>query len=448
MSNDNLWENLYWSTELTRPDHFAKVLNSIIRKDGGDSEYFIYDQQAAKDAMKDDLVQENIHQFKSVNKQNNHVHLTHYDKLRLGQIDKQLNSQKQSNSSLHVQNYTSYDKPVFVLGLSADERDSNNATETRSESSNRQAHVTLPLRGSSMNIHPNATWNQNGHTVAGQNSSLSIPFGLFVSDDQTIYVADSFYHRIVAWKEGETNEQVVAGGYEQGNDTHQLNGPSDVIVNKETDSLIICDRRNGRVVRWPRQNGTSGETIISNITCWGVTMNEHESLYVSDKDKDQVIRYRKGESQGTIVAGGNERGDRLDQLNEPHFIFVDRDHSVFVSDWGNHRVMKWIEGAKEGVVVAGGQGEGNSLSQLSRPLGILVDQLDTVYVADRGNNRIVRWRKGAKQGTIIAGGNGEGEQANQLNYPEGLSFDRHGHLYVADGKNRRVQRFTIEMPLK
>ena len=43
----------------------------------------------------------------------------------------------------------------------------------------------------------------------------------------------------------------------------------DVIVDKERDNLIICDNGNRRVVRWPRRNGTSGETIISNIDCMG-----------------------------------------------------------------------------------------------------------------------------------------------------------------------------------
>lgn len=35
----------------------------------------------------------------------------------------------------------------------------------------------------------------------------------------------------------------------QGNRTDQLNGPVDVLVDKKTDSLIICDRDNRRVVR-------------------------------------------------------------------------------------------------------------------------------------------------------------------------------------------------------
>ncbi|CAF4853646.1 unnamed protein product, partial [Rotaria sp. Silwood2] len=101
---------------------------------------------------------------------------------------------------------------------------------------------------------------------------------------------------------------------------------------------------------------------------------ENGSLYVTDIGNNQVRRYRRGESQGTVVAGGNGSGNRLDQLSSPHYVFVDRDHSVYVSDRGNHRVMKWVEGAKQGIVVAGGQEQGNGLTQLSYPEGVVVDQ--------------------------------------------------------------------------
>jgi len=305
--------------------------------------------------------------------------------------------------------------------------------------------ILVPLRGSLTNIHPNAKWNRNGQTVAGQNPSLLKPQGLYVDDDHTVYVADFGNHRIVACKSGETNGQVIAGEHGQGNGAHQLDRPTDVIVDKERDILIICDCGNKRVVRWPRQNGTTGETIISNISCTGLTMDESGSLYVTDRDNDEVRRYRMGESQGIVVAGGNERGNRLEQLNWPSHIFVDRKHSVFVSDSENHRVMKWIEG-KQGIVVAGGQGQGTYLTQLRFPNGVLVDQLSTVYIADGHNHRIVRWPEGAKEGNVIVGGNGFGAEANQLYLPKGLSFDRHGNLYVVDQGNNRVQRFTIEMP--
>ncbi|CAF1231915.1 unnamed protein product [Rotaria sp. Silwood1] len=306
------------------------------------------------------------------------------------------------------------------------------------------------MRANSIDIHPNATWSTNGITVAGGNANgsktnqLWFPWGLYVDDDLTIYVANCVNHRIVEWKSGATNGTVVAGGNGSGNGTNQLNCPEDVIIDKESDSLIISDSGNHRVVRWPRRNGTSGETIISNISCIGLTMDDNGYLYVVDWKQHEVRRYKIGDTQGTVVAGGNGQGNHLDQLSGPQYVFVDRDHSVYVSDRDNHRVMKWEEGAKQGIVVAGGQGEGNSLTQLNHPEGVIVDQLGTVYVADSLNHRIMCWPKGATQGSVIIGGNGKGAQSNQLAYPLGISFDRHGNLYVIDFGNARVQKFNIE----
>ncbi|CAF4207962.1 unnamed protein product, partial [Rotaria sordida] len=307
-----------------------------------------------------------------------------------------------------------------------------------------------PVRGSSIDIHPNARWQQNGITIAGGNgkgtgiNQLSSPYGLYVDDDQTIYVADTSNHRVVEWKWGAKSGQVIAGGNGQGSGDHQLSSPRDVIVDKERDSIIISDNWNRRVVRWPRRNGTSGETIISNINCVGLTMDENGSLYVVDNEKHELRRYRRGESQGIVIAGGNGSENHLNQLSSSHYIFVHRDHSVYVSEKDNHRVMKWMEGAKQGIVVAGDQGKGNGLTQLSYPQGVVVDQLGTVYVADGWNDRIMRWSKGATQGSVIVGGNGRGGQSNQLNVPIGLSFDRDGNLIVVDWGNHRVQKFNIE----
>jgi sugar lactone lactonase YvrE len=296
----------------------------------------------------------------------------------------------------------------------------------------------------------NTRWTLNGVTVAGGNeegtklNQLSQPWGLYVDDDLTVYIADYWNHRIVAWKCDATSGHVVAGGNGEGNRADQLNGPTDVIVDKRSDSLIISDRENGRVVLWPRRGGKSGKTIISNIQCFGLTVDDHGFLYVCDKEKHEVRRWRVGETHGIVVAGGNGEGDHLNQLNYPTYVFVDRDQSVHVSEYGNQRVTKWMKGAKEGIVVAGGRDQGNDLTQLSNPEGVVVDQLGTVYVAEWGNHRITRWPKRATHGSVIMGGNGEGKEPNQFYCPIGLSFDRHGNLYVVDLGNNRAQRFNID----
>lgn len=299
-------------------------------------------------------------------------------------------------------------------------------------------------------IGPNDRWTQNATTVAGSSGragsglhQLSRPYGLTVDDDLTVFIADFSNHRIIAWESGATTGEVVAGGNGQGRKTNQLDYPSDVVVDKEAGSLFICDYYNRRVVRWPYPGGTSGEIVISNIDCYGLAIDDQGFIYVSDIEKDEVRRWRVGETYGTRVAGGNDKGGRLDQLNYPTFIFVDQDYSVYVSDFSNRRVMKWAKDAKQGIVVAGGQGNGNALSQVA-PYGIFVDQLGTVYVSDFYNNRITRWAMGAIQGSVIVGGNGPGAQVNQFNGPFALAFDRYGNLHVADNNNHRVQRFNIE----
>ncbi|CAF2146824.1 unnamed protein product [Rotaria magnacalcarata] len=298
-----------------------------------------------------------------------------------------------------------------------------------------------------VNISANANWAQNGVTVAGSApNQLHFPCGLFVADNQTVLTTEYLNPRVMQWKNGDTtNGQVVAGGNGQGNGLNQLNGPTDVLIDKDTNSLIICDADNGRVVRWSRRSGTTqGEVLIVNIVCYGLAMDEQRNLYVSDHVKGEVRRYQGCDKIGTLVAGGNGQGAGLNQLNYPTYLFVGRDQSVYVSEWQNARVTKWNKGATEGIVFAGGQGAGSALTQLNGPLGLFVDTLGTLYVADEFNHRAMRWTQGATQGTVIVGGNGQGAGANQFNAPYGLSFDRLGNLYVAEAGNNRVQRFSIE----
>ncbi|CAF1609449.1 unnamed protein product [Rotaria magnacalcarata] len=282
---------------------------------------------------------------------------------------------------------------------------------------------------------------QNSNTVAGgyglgnANDELCYPYGLVIDDDQqSIIIADWGNHRILQWKINETNGHVKAGGHGQGNALNQLYCPTDVLIDKETNSLIICDRGNKRVVRWSRRDGTTeGEIIINNIACWGIAMDKDRYLYISDIEKHEVRQYQIGQQNGTLVAGGHGKGVGLDQLNWPTHLFVDEHYNVYVSDTWNYRVMKWTKNASEGIVVATGC-----------PRGLYVDSSETIYMADYGNHQLICWSKEAKEGTVFAIGDGEKDGTNQLYYPWGLSIDQHGYLYVADHSSHRIQRFPLK----
>ena len=235
-----------------------------------------------------------------------------------------------------------------------------------------------------------ARWSQNGVTVAGGYgcgnavNQLYWPRGLDIDDDnQSIGIADYRNHRIVEWKIGASNGEVIAGGQGRGNRLDQLYYPTDVLIDKETNSLFIADLRNRRVLQWSRhQDMTQGEIIVDNIDCRGLAIDHQRYLYVSDTAKHEVRRYTIGEKNGLVVADGNGRGNQLNQLSYPTYLFVDEEQAVYVSDSNNHRVMKWNKGAKEGMVVAEGQGHGSALTQLFYPQGFFVDTSSTIYVTD------------------------------------------------------------------
>ena len=106
----------------------------------------------------------------------------------------------------------------------------------------------------------NAQWSQNVVTVAGGSgygnatTQLYYPHGLHIDDDnQSIVIADHVNYHVVECKIGAINGKVIAGGQGQGNRLERLNCPTDVLIDKETNSLFIADRWNERVVRWSRR---------------------------------------------------------------------------------------------------------------------------------------------------------------------------------------------------
>ncbi|CAF0860198.1 unnamed protein product [Adineta steineri] len=284
-------------------------------------------------------------------------------------------------------------------------------------------------------------------TVAGGNGNgqelnqLSYPEGIFIDNDNSVYIADCYNHRIVKWKLNANTGQIIAGGNGSGNHNNQLNDPRDIIFDKKNNSFIISDNGNKRVIRYFDQNQADQQVIISNINCGGLTIDQNGFIYVSDPQNHEVRRWKQGDKNGELVAGGNGQRNHLNQLSVPTFIFIDEDYSLYISDCNNHRVMKWKKDAKEGIIVAGGNGNGSSLKQLSSPHEVIVDHLGQIYVADWGNHRVMRWCEGDAEGEIVVGGNGQGNQLNQLNSPMGLSFDNEENLYVVDLGNHRIQKY-------
>ena len=296
----------------------------------------------------------------------------------------------------------------------------------------------------------NAKWTPDALTVAGEFgpgptfNRFHCPMGLWVVQNETVFIADTLNHRIMKYRFGKKSAQRLAGKNLREYRNDLLAGLTDIAFDKSSNSLIICDYHNRRVLQWFPKNEEYEKVLIRNIECFGVALDDKGFFYISDTENHQVKRYKIGKRRGVVVAGGNEQGHQLQQLNHPTYICIAGDQTVYVSDSWNDRVVRWDKGAETGVIVAGGNGKGKNRNQLDHPTGILVDQSGTVYVADYWNNRIMRWYNGAKEGTIIAGDRfRSGECKTQLAGPEVIAFDQCGNLFVTDSDNHRIQRFDI-----
>ncbi len=156
------------------------------------------------------------------------------------------------------------------------------------------------------------------------------------------------------------------------------------------------------------------------------------NLFVAELDGGRVTKWAPGATSGTIVATG---------LNWPSGVHVDASGNVYVSERNTHRVTKWAPGAISGKVVAGGNGAGSALKQFNVPNDVYLDNNGNIFVTDRSNHRIMKWAPGASSGVIVAGGNGPGNALNQLNNPTYTGLDAVGNLYVSDRENDRVLKF-------
>lgn len=225
-----------------------------------------------------------------------------------------------------------------------------------------------------------------------------------------------------------------------------------------------------------------------------MSVDANGSIYILDTDDSKVVKWTPGRSTLTIVAGGNDIGDEINQLDEPYGMFVDplttviwiadtnnhrivqwtspltsvvvcgeygsdddqfinpqdvfvdtsEANTLYVVDTNNHRIQLWRTGATKGTTVAGITSYyGTGLNQLWLPTAVMVDNNRNMFIVDSGNNRILEWPIGSSSGMIIAGHGDEGIDADQLASPNRIDFDSSGSLYVADTNNHRIQKFAV-----
>lgn len=132
-----------------------------------------------------------------------------------------------------------------------------------------------------------------------------------------------------------------------------------------------------------------------------------------------------------------------DRLSFPMGLIYDEvTQNLYISNSGisSGTVMRWRIGDSNGTIIAGVLGSsGSNSSQLKNPAGITSDQWRNLYVMDRGNDRVQLFCNGNLTGVTIAGrGLGGTNFSNSFD----VKLDSQLNLYVVDYSENRVTKFA------
>jgi sugar lactone lactonase YvrE len=163
-------------------------------------------------------------------------------------------------------------------------------------------------------------------------------------------VSDTWNHRVLFFRSNSTNFSIIAGNGSPGFDNTQLNHPYGVFVN-DVGTIYIADRWNHRIIKWllnassgilAAGNGTAGSYSTQLNSPTQVILDENEYMYISEVGNSRITRWAPNSKFGECIAAcTGVSGITLTQLREPHSLAFDSNASLYVTDWANHRVQKF-----------------------------------------------------------------------------------------------------------
>ncbi|CAF1041725.1 unnamed protein product [Adineta steineri] len=275
----------------------------------------------------------------------------------------------------------------------------------------------------------NASWNSTAITLATSATVGALPIGIFVSSNNTVYVADQTNNRIQVWLNGNTTpSRTISGG---------LIKPTNLFVTDNGDIYVENAYSNMRVDKWGTNSNSSVPAMYVCLQCSGVFVDINNMLYCSMYSSHKIVSQSLDKSLNiwAIVAGTGTAGATSLTLTNPRSIFVDTNLNLYVADGGNNRIQKFLSGQLNGTTISTGT------ITLYQPTAVVLDADGYLFIADCNNHRLIG--SGPYGFRCIAACSGSGSQSNQLNYPIQLSFDSYGNIFVTDYSNNRIQKFLL-----
>ena len=222
--------------------------------------------------------------------------------------------------------------------------------------------------------------------------------------------------------------------------------------------------------------GQKGESVGMLNLPWGVAVNDHDEIAVTDCDNHRVSVFS---SDGTHLRSFGRKGQNNGELHCPKGIAFDSHGNIVVADSFNHRVQVFDRNGNF-LSKFGEQGSGDN--QLRYPQGLSINSNGDIIVADTNNPLIKIFSSSRKylrkfggagslldpyhciqhgqyfivsdfgdhsikifdlEGKFISKFGKKGNKDGEFNKPRCLSVNKEGLLMVCDSENHRVQVFEL-----
>jgi uncharacterized protein (TIGR03663 family) len=284
-----------------------------------------------------------------------------------------------------------------------------------------------------------------GQTGSGPGQFTS-PRSIAFAIDGSIYVADSKNHRIQHFDAGGTfiNEWGSYGDSTQGEaPPGTLNEPWGIAIAPDG-SVYVADTWNHRIQHFTAEGefietfGRFGQGYDADIF-WGprsVEVDTSGRIFVSDTGNKRIAVF---DPSGTLVAQFGGTGSGLGQLNEPVGIGIDPQGLVYVADTWNQRVVVFEEYETNQFrfmrewAIDGWWGE----SLENKPY-LAVSSTGSICVTDPEGYRVLCFNE---IGEFIKGWGDYGYDFSTFGLPSGIAFSQEGDPWVSDAGNNRLMRF-------
>jgi uncharacterized protein (TIGR03663 family) len=220
------------------------------------------------------------------------------------------------------------------------------------------------------------------------------PWGIEVSEDGSVFVADTWNHRIQ--KFSSEGKFILQWGYfGQGESGDAFWGPRDIVIDSNG-HVLVTDTGNKRIAIFDQNGnflsefGSAGLLEGQFDEPVGLSIDPEGRIFVADT-WNQRVQVFTSDSQNLIYSPVLEwdivgwYGQSLD--NKP-YLAIDDIGNVYVSDPEGYRILQFNS---DGEFIQYWGDYGSNLEGFILPTGLSVNQDGDLWVVDTGNHRILRF---------------------------------------------------------